>query len=119
MWRGYVDPKREAGKLSSRSRKGTHRATEAWSDGCHAADVRGKGTGKCKSETRYCYDCGEQGHVGVNCSYKWTNSKDEEDDQGSSWESESEGDKADERASLEALDDDGEWCWPRRNRITR
>ena len=44
-----------------------------------------KGKGKGKSETRRCYDCGEQGHVGVNCPYKWTNSIDEEDDHGSSW----------------------------------
>ena len=26
---------------------------------------KGKGIGKGKSETRYCYDCGEQGHIGV------------------------------------------------------
>ena len=44
--------------------------------------------GNSKSETRYCYDCGDQGHTGVNCPYKWTNSIDEEEDQGSSWESE-------------------------------
>ena len=42
-----------------------------------------------KSEIRYCYDCGEQGHIGVNCPYKWANSIDE-DDQTSSWESEPE-----------------------------
>ena len=53
--------------------------------------AREKGNGKGKSETRYCYDCGEQEHVGVNCSYKWANSMDEEDDQTSSWESEPEG----------------------------
>ena len=46
----------------------------------------------------------------------WTNSMDQEDDQGSSWESESE--NAGELASVEALDE-GEWCWPRMNRITR
>ena len=42
---------------------------------------------------------------------------DEEDDQGSSWESEP-GEKPEELACLEALDDEGEWCWPKRNRIT-
>ena len=42
--------------------------------------------GKGKSETRCCYDCGEQGHIGVNCPYKWANSIDEEDDQTLSWE---------------------------------
>ena len=47
----------------------------------------------------------------MNCPYKWTNSKDEEDDQGSSWESEPEGNKAEQLASLEALDGEGEWCW--------
>ena len=49
---------------------------------------KGKGIGNGKSETRYCYDCGEQGHIGVNCPYQWANSIDEEDDQTSSWESE-------------------------------
>ena len=55
----------------------------------------------------------------MNCPYTWTNSVDEEEDHGSSWESELEGAKAEELASLEAPDDEGEWCWPRRNRITR
>ena len=48
-----------------------------------------KGKGKGKSEIRYCYDCGEQGHIGVNCPSRWANSIDEEDDQTSSWERES------------------------------
>ena len=43
------------------------------------------------------------GHIGVNCPYKWTNSKDEEDNQGSAWESELEGEKPEELASLEEL----------------
>ena len=30
-----------------------------------------------------------------------------------------EGEKAEEPESLGALDDEGEWCWPERNRITR
>ena len=55
----------------------------------------------------------------MKCSYVWTNSRDEEDDQGSSWESEAEEEKPEELASLYALDDEGEWCWPKRNRITR
>ena len=46
---------------------------------------KGKGEGKCNSEIQDCYDCGDQGHIGVNCPYKWANSKDE-DGQGSSWE---------------------------------
>ena len=29
----------------------------------------GSGKGESKSETRYCCDCGEQGHIGVNCLY--------------------------------------------------
>ena len=37
-WLGYVDPKHEAGKLIQRITKGTLRATEAWTDGCHAED---------------------------------------------------------------------------------
>ena len=40
-------------------------------------------------------------------------------DQGSSWDSEPGGEKAEELASLEALDNEGEWCWPGRNGITR
>ena len=75
--------------------------------------------GKGKSETRDCCDCGEQGHVGVNCPYKWTNSIVEENDPVSSWEIEPEGDKAEDLASLETPDDEREWCRPRRNRITR
>ena len=65
--------------------------------------AKGKGKGKAmgKSETRYCYDCGEQGQIEVNCPYKWANSMDEEDEQVSSWESEPEGEKAEELASLE------------------
>ena len=57
---------------------------------------RGKGKGKSKgqSETRKCCDCGEQGHIGGNCPYKWTDSTDEEEDQTSSWVSEPEGEKA-------------------------
>ena len=35
-----------------------------------------KGKGKGKSETRYCHDCGEQGHLGVNCPCKWPSSID-------------------------------------------
>ena len=53
------------------------------------------------------------------CPYRWITNRDEEDVQGSSWESEPEGEKPEELASLEAPDDEGEWCWPRRNRITR
>ena len=74
---------------------------------------RGKGKGKGKSETRYCCDCGEQGHIGVNCLYKWANSKDEEEDQGSLCESKPGRETAEELASLEAPDDEGEWSWPR------
>ena len=37
-WLGYVDPKREAGKLIQRITKGTLRATEAWTDGRYDED---------------------------------------------------------------------------------
>ena len=80
---------------------------------------RGKGKGKSKSETRYCHDCGEQGHIGGNCPYKWANSIDEEDDQAPSWENEFEEEKSDELASLDTYDDEGEWCWPKKSRNTR
>ena len=69
--------------------------------------------------TRYCYDCGEQRHIGVNCPYKWANSMDEEDDQTSSWESELEGENAEELSGLETHDKDGEWCWLEKGRVTR
>ena len=58
-------------------------------------------------------------NIGVNRPFKWTNSIDEEEDQCSPWESELEGEKPEELASLEVPDDEGEWCWPKRNRITR
>ena len=73
-----------------------------------------KGIGKGKRENRYCYDCGEQGNIGVNCPYKWANSMEE-----SSWESEPEGENAEELASLETHDEEGEWCWPKKGRVTR
>ena len=52
------------------------------------AREKARARAKLKSESRYCHDCGEQGHIGVNCPYKWANSIDEEDDQTSSWKSE-------------------------------
>ena len=70
-------------------------------------------------KTRHCYDCGEQGYIGMNCPYKWANSIDEEDDQTSSCESEPEGEKSEEEASLETRDEEGEWCWPKKGRVTR
>ena len=62
----------------------------------HGQRKQGKGKGKGKSETRHCYDCGEQGHIGVNRPYEWANSIDEEDGQTSSWESEPDGENAEE-----------------------
>ena len=78
---------------------------------------RGKDKGKVKgkSETPTVATIVEsKGHMGVNCPFEWTN-MDEEDDHGSSWESEAEGEEAEEPHGLEALDDEGESCWPRRN----
>ena len=83
------------------------------------AKGKSKGKGKGKSETRYCYDCGEKGHIGVNCPYKWANSIDEEDDQIPSWEREPDGENAEELASLETPDEEGEWCWPKKSSVTR
>ena len=84
-----------------------------------APETKARAEARTRVKPEQCYDCGEQGHVGVNCRYKWTNNTDEEEDQGSSWESEPEGENAEGLAYLEAPDDEGEWCWPRRNRITR
>ena len=74
---------------------------------------------KLRSETRDCCDCGGQGHIGVNCPYTRANRKDEEDDQLSSCESEPEGENAEELTSLETHDEEGEWCWPKKGRVTR
>ena len=85
-------------------------------------EAREKARARAKAivKPRYCYDCGEQGHIGVNCPYKWANSiEEEEDDQTSSWESEPEGENAKELASLETPDAEGEWCWPKRSKVTR
>ena len=80
---------------------------------------KGKGKGKDKNKTRYCYNCREQEEIGVNCPYKRANSTDEEDDRTSSWESEPEGEKAEEVASLQTLDEEGVWCWPEKSGVTR
>ena len=55
----------------------------------------------------------------MNCPYRWANSIDEENDQTSSWESEPEGENAEELASLETHDEEGEWCWPKQGRVRR
>ena len=68
---------------------------------------------------RYCYDCGEEGHLGVTCPFMRANSIDEEDDQTATWESELEGENAEELASLETPDEDGEWCWLEKSKVTR
>ena len=48
----------------------------------------------------------KQRHIGVNCPYKWTNSIHEGEDQGSSWEGEPEGEKAEELDGLQAPADE-------------
>ena len=55
----------------------------------------------------------------MNCPFMWANNIDEEDDQTSSWESEPEGENAEELASLETHDEEGEWCWPEKGRVIR
>ena len=42
---------------------------------------------------------------------------DEEDDQPSSWLGELEGENAEELASQETPDEEGEWCWPKKSRV--
>ena len=106
----------DAGKKKG-GKKGSKGSEPDWySDKDKGSKGKGKGKGKGKSETRYCYDCGEQGHIGVNSPYKWAKSIDEEDDQTSSWESELEAENAEELASLETPDEEGEWCWPENSR---
>ena len=53
-----------------------------------------------KRETRYCNDCGVQGHIGVNCPTSGPTALVNE----ISWESEPEGENAEDLASLETLD---------------
>ena len=75
------DGGKKGGKKGSKSRE-----SDWYGDrkkGSNGNEAKGKGKGEGQSETRHCFDCGEQGHIGVNCPYKWTNSTDEEDDQGS------------------------------------
>ena len=101
-----------SGRKKNGGKKGSKGSKPEW---CGAKDKggignNGKGKSKDRSETGYCCDCGEQRHIGMNCPYKCN----EEDNQGSSWESEPEGQKAEELASLETPDDEGEW-----HRITR
>ena len=79
--------------------------------------AKGKARTRVKPDTATTAE--SKGHIGVNCPHKWANSTDEEGEQVSSWESEPEGEKAEELVSLETLDDEGDWCGPRRNRITR
>ena len=104
-------------------KKGSKGSTPDWhgdqDKGGNGGKGKGKGKDKGKNETRYCYDCGEQGHIGVNCPYKWANSIVEEGDQTSSCESDPEGENAEELASLETPDEEGEWCWPKMGRVTR
>ena len=113
-WTKRDDGGKRGGKKGSKGSK-----SDGHSDKDRGNKGKRKGKGKGKSETRYCYDCGEQGHTGVNCPYKWANSIDEEDDQTSSWESEPEGENAEELASLETPDEEGEWWWPEKSRVTR
>ena len=118
MWhRGRGADERTSGRRDDGSKKGDKKGFKGsnpdwYSDkgkGGAGNKCKGQGKGKGKSETRYGYDCGEQGHIGVNCPHKWTNSiEEEEEDQGSSWESEFEGEEAEKLASLEAPDDEGE-----------
>ena len=103
----WTSGKRDDGDKKG-GKKGSKGSKPDWhSDKDKGSKGKGKGKGKAKSETRYCYDCGEQGHIGVNCPYKWANSIDEEDDQTLSWESEPEGENAEELASLETPDEEG------------
>ena len=91
-WSGRV------AERDDRGRKGGMKGFEGSNSDWHGDQDKGsngrKNKGKGESETRYCFDCGEQGHIGVNCPYKWTNSIEEENDRGSSWESELEGREA-------------------------
>ena len=37
------------------------------------ASGKGKGQGTGVTETRHCYDCGQQGHLVLNCLCRWAN----------------------------------------------
>ena len=112
--------RQEGQRRQERRQEGLQGSKPDWySDKDKGSKGKGKGKNKGKSETGYCCDCGEEGHIGVNYPCKWANSIDEEDDQTPSWESEPEGGNAEELASLETPDREGEWCWPKKSRVTR
>ena len=104
-WKGYKAAKGAGKKGSKGSKPDWHSDKDKGSKGT------GKGKSKGKNETRCCYDCGGQGPIGVNCPYKRTNNIGEEDDQTSSWESEPEGENAEELASLERNAGGAQWVW--------
>ena len=112
-----------SGKRDDGGKKGGKKGSKGSKPDWHSdkdKGSKGKDKGKGKSETRYCYDCGKQGHIGVNCPYKWANSvarKMIKHHRGR--ESEPEGENAEELASLETHDEEGEWCWPKKGRVTR
>ena len=113
-----------SGKRDDGGKKGGNKCSKGSKPDRHSDKDQGsngklKGKGKGMSETRHCCHCGELEHIGVNCPYKCANSIDEEDDQTSSWESELEGKNTAELASLETPDEEGEWCWPQKGRVTR
>ena len=78
--RGIVEKEfdeRPSSKRDDGGKKGSKGSTPDWYGDRDKGGTGNKGKGKGKSETQY---------YGMNCPYKWTNSIDEEDGQGSSWE---------------------------------
>ena len=68
--RGKGADERTSGRRDDGGKKGGKNGSKGSTPDWHGDRDKGstgnKGNGKCKRETRYCYDCGEQGHIGMN-----------------------------------------------------
>ena len=104
--------RRDSGKWNQHVKNGdgwllqTKRMTRGSKD---KASGKGKGQGTGETETRHCYDCGQQGHLVLNCPYTWHSSWDDEPEE--------EGRKC--WRVLEVSDEGGNWRKPCPRRITR
>ena len=88
MGEGERDEERKKGGEKDSKDGNSH-----WSDDKDEGPNGNEDNNKDKNEIRYYYDCGEQEHLGVNCPHECFKSIDDIDDQGSSWQSDPEGER--------------------------
>ena len=83
-------------------KKGSKGSKPDWHSDKDKKEAREKARARAKARVKpdIATTAESRGHIGLNCPYQWANSMDEEDDQTSSWESEPEGENAEELASL-------------------